>query len=48
MINNYEGEPEIILLVYETPNNLCSERAALIDYFKKHDIELKEYQKPIV
>ena len=48
MINNYEGEPEIILLVYETPDNPCSERIALIDYFKKHGIELKEYKKPIV
>ena len=48
MINNYEGEPEIILLVYETQDNPCSERVALIDYFKKHGIELKEYKKPIV
>lgn len=41
-INNYENEPEIILLVYETPDNPCSERAALIDYFKSHNIELSE------
>lgn len=47
-INNYEGEPEIILLVYEAPDNPCSERIALIDYFKSHGIELKEYNKPIV
>lgn len=44
-INNFEGEPEIILLVYEKPDNPCSERDALIDYFKKHGFELKEYQK---
>ena len=47
-INNYIGEPEIILLVYETPDNPCSERIALIDYFKKHGIELEEYKKSIV
>jgi hypothetical protein len=47
-INNYEGEPEIILLVYETPDNPCSERQPLIDYFNRHGIEVTEYQKFIV
>jgi hypothetical protein len=47
-INNYEGEPEIILLVYETPDNPCSERRPLIDYFKRHGVEVTEYQKFIV
>ena len=44
-INNYEGEPEIILLVYETPSNPCSERQPLIDYFEKHGIKIEEYSK---
>lgn len=44
-INNYEDEPEIILLVYETPDNPCSERQPLIDYFGKHGIKLEEYHK---
>ena len=44
-INNYEGEPEIILLVYETPDNPCSERQPLIDYFEKHGIKIEEYVK---
>lgn len=44
-INHYEGEPEIILLVYETPNNPCSERQPLIDYFGKHGIKIEEYSK---
>ena len=44
-INNYEGEPEIILLVYETPDNPCSERQPLIDYFEKHGIKTEEYVK---
>lgn len=47
-INNYEGEPEIILLVYEAPNNPCSERVPLINYFAQHGIAVVEYQKPIV
>ena len=44
-INNFEGEPEIILLVYETPDNLCSERGPLMKYFKAHGIIVEEYQK---
>ena len=44
-INNYEGEPEIILLVYETPDNPYSERQPLIDYFEKHGIKIEEYNK---
>jgi hypothetical protein len=44
-INNYEGEPEIILLVYETPDNPCSERQPLIDYFGKRGIKIEEYVK---
>lgn len=44
-INNFEGEPEIILLVYEKPDNPCSERGVLVDYFKRHRFELNEYQK---
>lgn len=47
-INHFEGEPEIVLLVYETPDNPCSERAALIDYFKKHNVVVEEYKKSIV
>ena len=41
-INNYQQEPEIILLVYEAVNNPCSERFGLIKLFADHDIELKE------
>ena len=44
-INNFEGEPEIILLVYETPDNPCSERGSLVEYFKMHGIIVEEYQK---
>ena len=39
-------EPEIVLLVHEAPNNPCSERWPLFEWFKKHGIDAKEY--PII
>ena len=48
---NYGGikdEIIIVLIVYETPKNLCSERNALINYFNSHNIECKELDYPIV
>lgn len=51
---NYKKEEEIdeeiilVLIVYETPKNLCSERQPLIDYFNNHGIECKELDYPIV
>ena len=44
-IEGFEEEPEIILMVYETPDNPCSERQPLIDWFKKHGVNLEEYKK---
>ena len=44
-VNNYQQEPEIVLLVYEPANNPCSERQPLIEYFAKNGIELKEWTK---
>lgn len=41
---NIEGEPEVILLVYEDPSNSCSERVKLIEWFKEHNYELKEFK----
>lgn len=38
----------IVLIVYETPDNLCSERKYLQEYFNFHDIECKELEYPIV
>ena len=34
---------DICLMVYETPDNPCSERVPLINYFKKHGIKVKEF-----
>ena len=44
-ITHYEGEPKIILMVHEKPDNLCSERAGLIKLFKEHGIILREWTK---
>jgi hypothetical protein len=38
-------EPEIILIVYEAPDNPCSERRVLIDWFASNGYELDEYRK---
>ena len=37
----------IVLMVYEAPNNLCSERKYLQEYFNEHGIECKELEYPI-
>ena len=39
-------EAELILMVYETPLNPCSERQPLIDWFKKHGFEVTEFTIP--
>ena len=46
-ITHYEGEPTIVLLVHEKPDNLCSERLPLIEVFEKHGIILKEWGKDL-
>ena len=43
-IHKIEEEIIMTLIVYETPNNPCSERGPLIDYFKSKGIEVKEFQ----
>ena len=42
--NNIKEEIVMTLIVYEAPNNPCSERQALIDYFLSKGIELQEFQ----
>lgn len=42
-INGFIGEPEIILLVHEKPDNPCSERKALVDLFNKNGYDLQEW-----
>lgn len=44
-ITHYKGEPKIVLMVHEKPDNHCSERLGLVRLFKEHGIELKEWSK---
>lgn len=39
-----DSQPEIVLLVYEKPDNVCSERDALRNYFNKNRFELPELE----
>ena len=41
------NDPIIVLMVYETPTNPCSERWGLQEYFTKHGYECKELEYPI-
>jgi len=45
--NKIKEEPIAVLIVYEAPDNKCSERASLIDYFNSHGVECKELDYPI-
>lgn len=38
-------DADICLMVYEKPDNPCSERPTLIEWFKCNNVELKEYNK---
>ena len=44
-ITHYEGEPKIVLLVHEKPDNPCSERGPLVRFFKENGIILREWSK---
>lgn len=44
-ILKFDEEPEICLMVYEKPDNPCSERKSLIEYFGKHGISVTEWNK---
>lgn len=43
----FQEEPIIVLMVYEAPDNPCSERWALIEYFQSKGIDCKELSYPI-
>ena len=44
-ILKFDEESEICLMVYEKPDNPCSERKSLIEYFNKHGIPITEWNK---
>lgn len=39
-----EEEPVIVLMVYEKPDNPCSERWVIHDWFREHGVEIKEIE----
>lgn len=39
-------DPPIVLLVWEAPDNPCSERWVLFDWFKSHGVDIEEYPVP--
>lgn len=45
--NKIEEEPIAVLIVYETPDNNCSERSSLQKLFNSHGIECRELDYPI-
>ena len=45
--NKIKEEIIIVLIVYETPANPCSERKPLQDFFNAHGVECKELDYPI-
>ena len=38
-------DTEIIFIVYETPENKCSERQTIINYFKSNNIDIAEFER---
>lgn len=45
-LNNQYNTQDVCLIVYEKPDNPCSERTGLIRWFKEHNIKLVEWTKP--
>ena len=37
------SDPDIALIVYETPDNPCSERGPIIEWFKNNGMEITEF-----
>lgn len=46
-ITHIQTIPKIILLVYEAPNNLCSERQAIQEWFINHNVKISEWNNKI-
>lgn len=46
-IEKFQEEPIIVFIVYETPNNICSERGPLLEWLNSHGVAAKELDYPI-
>lgn len=47
-LEGFTQEPVIILLVHEAPQNPCSERRVIQEWFAAHGKEVKEWDKTII
>lgn len=43
LTHKLEQEISVVFIVHESPDNPCSERIAIQDYFKSHGIEITEW-----
>lgn len=43
---HFEGEPTIVLLVYEKPEVLCAERPVIVEWFRNNQLQIEEYHPP--
>lgn len=41
---NLNENPDICLIVYEKPDNPCSERGGLVEWFKENGVDIKEWE----
>ena len=42
---HFEGEPIAVFIVHESPDNPCSERAAIQEYFRSNGIQCEEWNE---
>lgn len=47
-INNFEGEPIIVLMVFESEKCNCAERPCIQRWFKDNDYKLEEWNKNLL
>lgn len=47
-LEGFKSEPHIVLIVHEKPDNSCSERLPLQEYFMSHGIDCRELDYPII
>lgn len=46
-VTQFKEEPYLVFIVYEAPNNTCSERQVIQKYFNSHGVECLELKYPI-
>lgn len=44
-VSKLRKDADICLIVHEAPNNPCSERGALVQWFKENGVDLEEWHK---